>query len=106
MSKEPDVYASEVFDGRSRSKAVVATTPIKAGDLNDEYVGRQLGFHDTRIQANIPGEITRIEHHDGPPPSVSVWFRYLAPILGRSTRDDYMRVAPWFELQLVETLKS
>lgn len=48
----------------------------------------------------------QIEHHDGPPPSVSVWFRYLAPILGRSTRDDYMRVAPWFELQLVETLKS
>ncbi|WP_142926336.1 hypothetical protein [Mycobacterium marinum] len=101
-----DVYASEVFDGRSRSNAVIATTPIKAGDLSDDHVGRQLGFHDARIQANIPGEITRIEHHDGPRPSVSVWFRYLAPILGRSTRDDYMSVAPWFELQLVETLKA
>jgi hypothetical protein len=69
---EVDVYASEVFDGRARSNAVVATTPIKADDLNDDHVGRRLGFHDARIQANIPGEITRIEHHDGPPSSVSV----------------------------------
>lgn len=82
VSNEPDVYASEVFDGRSRSTAVVATTPIKAGDLNDDLVGRQFGFHDARIQANIPGEITRVEHHDGPPPCVSVWIRYLARYWG------------------------
>jgi hypothetical protein len=106
MSDEADVYASDVFDGKSHSTAVVATTPIKAGDLTADHIGKQLGFHDARIQANMPGEIIRIEHHDGPPPSVSVWFRYLAPVQGRSTRDDYMRVAPWFELQLVETLKS
>ncbi|BBZ29480.1 hypothetical protein MMAD_37750 [Mycolicibacterium madagascariense] len=103
---DPEVYASEVFDGDSRSKAIVALTPIRAGDLTAEHVGRQLGFHDARIQANIPGEIKRVEHHDGPKPSVSIWFRYLAPVLGSSKRDDYMRVAPWFELQLVETLKA
>jgi hypothetical protein len=39
MSKEPDVYASEVFDGRSRSKAVVATTPIKAPYLAADPAG-------------------------------------------------------------------
>lgn len=105
MSDEPDVYVSDLFDGGSHSGAIVATTPIKAGDLTAEHIGKQLGFHDARIQANIPGEIVRVEHNDGPPQSVSVWFRYLAPVLGRSTRDDFMCVAPWIELQLVETLK-
>lgn len=104
MDREPDIYASEIVNGGVRGHAIVATTPIKAGDLTDGYIGKQLGFHDVRIQANIPGEITRIEHNEGPPISVSVWFRYLAPVPGQSTRDDFMCVAPWFELQLVETL--
>ena len=33
--------------------------------MNDDHVGGQLGFHDARIQANIPGENTRVGHHDG-----------------------------------------
>jgi hypothetical protein len=83
----------------------VALTPIKAGDLTDEYIGRQLGFHDARIQANIPGEILRVEHHDGPPATVDVYFRYLAPVPGaKPSGEDFMRVEAWFELQLVETL--
>lgn len=105
MGDATDVYVSDLSDGGPHSGAVVATTPIKARDLSANHVGKHLGFHDDRRQANIPGEIVRVEHNEGPPPSVSVWFRYLAPVPGRSTRDDFMCVAPWLELQLVEMLK-
>jgi hypothetical protein len=85
----------------------VSTKKIKAGDLNAESVGKTLGFHHDPIQRNVPAKILRVEHHDGPPPSVSVWFHYQAPPekLGLESSDDYMRVAPDFELQLVEMLK-
>lgn len=103
---EFDVYVSKL-EGGSETGAVVSTISIKAGDLTQEHVGKTLGFHDDKTQRNVPGEILRIEHHDGPPASVSVWFRYRAPAgrLGLSSNDDYMCVAPYFKLQLVELLK-
>jgi hypothetical protein len=105
VNEEPDVYVSEVDGGGPHTGAVVSTTPIKAGDLTDDHVGRTLGFHDDQTQRNVPGEILRVERHDGPPPSVSVWLRCAAMPDGSGPRDDYMRVAPYFVLQLVEMLK-
>lgn len=101
-----DVYVSEV-EGGPNTGAVVSTTRIKACELNDEHVGRLLGFHHAQTQRNVPGRILRVVHHGGPPPSVSVWFRYEAPAdrLDLPSSDDYMRVAPDFELQLIEMLK-
>ncbi len=93
------MWVSEVRGDASKTGAVVATTRIRAGALTDEHVGKSLGFRDDATRANISGEILRIEHHDGPPPSVSVWLRYTT--LGR---DDYMRVAPYFEVQLVDAI--
>lgn len=105
MNDEPDVYVSELDGGGQHSGAVVSTTPIKAGDLTSDHVGRTLGFHDDQTQRNVPGEILRVEHHEGPPPSVSVWLRYAVMPDGSGPRDDYRRVAPWFVLQLVEMVK-
>lgn len=104
MSDERDVYVSAVVGSDQHSGAVVATTPIRAGDLADEHVGRQLGFHDDRTQVNVPGEILRIQHNEGPPASVSIWFRFTATVPGALSRDDFMQVAPWQDLQLVEAL--
>ena len=104
---EPDVYVGEVTDGTDapHTSAIVALTPISAGNLTDEHIGRHLGFHDERRQLNLNGEILRVEHNDGPPSSVSVWFRYTAPVVGAPpSGEDFMQVAPWFKLQLVETL--
>lgn len=103
---DTDVYVSEL-EGGSETGAVVSTKQIKARDLNDESVGKLLGFHDDKTQRNVPARILRVQHHDGPPPMVSVWFRYIAPggRLDLPSLDDYMRVAPDFELQLVEMLK-
>lgn len=100
-----DVYVVEV-EGGPHSSAVVSTTPIRAGDLTDDHIGKMLGFHDDRSQRNVRGEILRVEHHDGPPQSVSVWFRYQAPAgrLGLTTTDDYMNLAPFVMLQIVEML--
>jgi hypothetical protein len=100
-----DVYVSPA-DGCGVTGAVVETTPIKAGKLNDEHIGKFLAFHDQRIQRNISGRILRVEHSEGPPPSVSIWVRYQAPpdLLGLSSADDFMRVAPEFGLQIVDTI--
>jgi hypothetical protein len=101
-----DVYVSEL-EGGSEMGAVVSTTRIKAGDLDEASVGKLLGFHDDKTQRNVSARILRVEHHDGPPPAVSVWFRYIAPEgrLDLPSLDDYMRVAPGFELQLVEMVR-
>jgi hypothetical protein len=104
MSDEPDVYVSNVIGPGTHTDAVVSTVPIKAGDLTTEHGGKSLGLHDAAKEVNLPGKILRIEHHDESPPSVSVWFRYPATPAGVALRDGYMRVAPYFELQLVETL--
>lgn len=90
MNEEPDVYVSEVDGGGPHSGAVVSTTPIKAGDLTGDHVGRTLGFHDDQTQRNVPGEILRVEHHYGPPPSVSVWRRCLT-VQGRVTTTCVLR---------------
>ncbi|MCV7262654.1 hypothetical protein [Mycolicibacterium poriferae] len=89
--------------GGGHNSVVVSTTGIRASDLTDEHVGRTLGFHDHATRLNVPGEILRIQHSDGPPPTVSIWLRYPAMPDGSGPRDDFMQTAPWFELQLVET---
>lgn len=101
---QTNMWVSEVRGDASKSGAVVATTRIRAGDLTDEHVGRRIGFHHDGAQVNVAGEILRVEHHGGPPPSVSVWFRYEALVEGMASLDDYMRVAPYFEVQLVEAI--
>ncbi|AEV73142.1 hypothetical protein MycrhN_2557 [Mycolicibacterium rhodesiae NBB3] len=104
---DADMWVTDAVSSGPETGAVVSATMIEAGRLTDEHVGKYLGFHDDRTQLNIPGEIKRIEHHDGPPPSVSIWLRYPEQVVervGLGKRDDYMRVAPWFQVQLVETI--
>lgn len=103
---DKDVYVSQL-EGGSHTGAVVSTKRIKARELNDESVGKLLGFHDDTTERNVPARILRVEHHDGPPPAVSVWFQYMAPEgrLNLPSLDDFMRVAPDFGLQLVEMVK-
>lgn len=54
-----DLYVSEV-EGGSNTGAAVSTTRIKAREVNDEHVGRLLGFHHAQTQRNVPGRILRV----------------------------------------------
>lgn len=101
-----DMWVADVF-GSEHSGAVVAATKINVGDLTDEHVGKYVRFRDDRLRLDIPAEILRIvQRQDESPPMVSIWLRYPPHVLelGLETREVYMDVDTWFEVQLVETI--
>lgn len=104
---ESELYATDAVSSGPETRAVVSTTKIAAGDLTDEHVGKSIGFHDDRMQLSIPAQILRIEHREGPPPNVLIWLRCPPQVVELGLlpkRDDFLCVAPWYKVQLVDAI--
>jgi hypothetical protein len=104
----PDaIYGADAVGGTGpETRAVVSATRIKAGDLTDAHVGKDLGFHDHAAQLNIPGRILRVRRldhtEDGLAPGVTIWYRLRPLPDGTPARESRMHVPFDTELELVE----
>ena len=68
-------------------------TPIRAGDLTDEHVGRLIECHDPASGFNYGAEILRImRREEGKAPGVSVWLRHPTLPSGRRSREGQAHV--------------
>lgn len=96
---QPPAEVSDVADTASAG----SRTPITAGELTQEHVGKFVECHDPDSGFNYGAEILRIaRREEGKSPGVSIWMRHPTLPSGRLGRDGQAHVRFDAVFQLID----
>lgn len=96
----PEVRVTKIV-GSAETEAITSTEYIKAGDLNEDHVGRFMGCNDKERGVNYLAKTLKIQRFEtGKAPGMSVWIRH-SQVMDRLAYEDRFHVPFDSEIEIV-----